>query len=236
MKKFMEMKDTLLEINENLQKEAFLFAEKRAKFILGHIKKYFSLTKKSNILDIGCGNGVLLDEITESTHKYGIEFSEHCAELSKKKGIKVYIYDLNRGLPPLSITFDLIFCIEVLEHLVNGENLLKQIKKQINKKGILVISVPNDMGYLPQRFHILLKGSIFPSNCDIYKEAHLRFFSLSILQRLLKKQGFIILKAIGYNFDERIKKIPFLERLIKILINLWPSVFATNFLIIARPE
>lgn len=233
----MEVKGALLEINENLQKEAFLFAEKRAEFILGHIKKYFSLTKKTNILDIGCGNGVLLDKITESTHKYGIEFSEHCAKLSRKKGIKVYIYDLNKGLPSLSMTFDLIFCIEVLEHLVSGENLLRQIKNKLRKnKGILVISVPNDIGYLPQRFQILLRGSPFSSNCDIYKEAHLRFFSLTILKRLLKKQGFIILRTIGYNFDERVKKIPFLEKLIKALINLWPSVFATNFLIIARSE
>ena len=62
-------------------------------------KKYLPILKQypshSNILDIGCGMGIMLDFLRDNKYKNieGVEVSNEQFEIAKKRGHKVYLED-----------------------------------------------------------------------------------------------------------------------------------------------
>lgn len=60
-----------------------------------------------------------------------------------KKGLKVIRGDLNRGLPFKDESFDCIFGLSVLEHLINGCHFLKEANSLLTPGGHLILVTPN---------------------------------------------------------------------------------------------
>jgi ubiquinone/menaquinone biosynthesis C-methylase UbiE len=92
------------------------------------------------ILDLGCGNGALLNAISECYWTVGLDFSQQALKYVKTKAI---CGDIG-ALPFESASFDLVTCLEVLEHLSCGlfQKALSELQR-VSKKYI-IISVPND--------------------------------------------------------------------------------------------
>ena len=99
-----------------------------------------------SILDVGCGEGFTLNRLKENgigKKLEGIEYLDTAIALGKKtysdiKITKGTIYDLPYG----DNSFDLVLCTEVLEHLEEPQEALKELVR-VSKK-YLVISVPNE--------------------------------------------------------------------------------------------
>lgn len=111
----------------SLEDEGYVNMFKR--FIETNISPYKKYIKSA--LDFGCGPGPVL------------------AELLKKEGFKVDIYD--PYFSPLEVfrnkTYDLITSTEVFEHLKEPLETIDLLKKHLSKNGILVIMTlfhPND--------------------------------------------------------------------------------------------
>ena len=107
-----------------------------------HKKVLFS---RKEIADVGCGTGHLLKFINDKFNDIkvtGLEYSDAAINVAKKICPKAlfYSFDIYKGF---SQQFDVVFCIEVLEHLLYPEIALKNCLKMINKKGTLIITVPN---------------------------------------------------------------------------------------------
>jgi SAM-dependent methyltransferase len=92
------------------------------------------------ILDVGCGNGAFLNKLPERYRIVGLDFSWEALKYVKNKAI----YGNIAVLPFKSESFDLVTCLEVLEHLPLNvfEKALFEIQR-VSKKYIIV-SVPND--------------------------------------------------------------------------------------------
>ena len=104
--------------------------------------------KNLKILDIGCGGGIICEPLARLGAKVtGIDFAPNnikAAKIhSKKNKLKInYIYkDIEKS--KLDEKFDLILMFEVLEHLDNWKKTIKNIKKNLNKNGIIIISTIN---------------------------------------------------------------------------------------------
>lgn len=96
------------------------------------------------VLDIGCGNGRLLDRFRScGWETYGTEMLSGAAQIAKSKGHDVRISkDVETcGWPPGY--FDVIVLCHALEHFPNPLDLLSSCWKLLSDDGLIAIEVPN---------------------------------------------------------------------------------------------
>ncbi|WP_330203116.1 class I SAM-dependent methyltransferase [Cyanobacterium sp. Dongsha4] len=94
--------------------------------------------------------------------------------------------DLNQGLTEISDNkCDVAVCLDVIEHIVPAENLLREIHRVLKPDGILIISTPN-FSYILDRLSYLFGE-------DVREEGyHYRFFTRKKFLKLLEDAGFIL--------------------------------------------
>jgi len=105
---------------------------------------------EARILDIGCGQGLLVYALNSFGYKsvHGIDLSEQQVAVGQEHGLSCravgrdYIFDLAKTAPA---TFDLIFLMDVLEHMDKAEQLrtLAAVSELLAHGGRLILSVPN---------------------------------------------------------------------------------------------
>ncbi len=97
-----------------------------------------------SVLDVGCGVGYLLREISQSfspSSLSGSDFSEEAMVASREKfpGMTFFQHDICQ---PLAQKYDIIFCTEVLEHLLNPWEATHHLENALLPGGTLVLTVP----------------------------------------------------------------------------------------------
>ena len=104
--------------------------------------------KNFKILDVGCGGGIICEPLARLGAKVtGIDFAPNninAAKIhSKKNKLKINYINKDIEKSKLEEKFDIILMFEVLEHLDNWKKTIKNIKKNLNKNGLLIISTIN---------------------------------------------------------------------------------------------
>jgi methionine biosynthesis protein MetW len=151
------------------------------------------LVKGNRLLDVGCGNGSLL-EIAKSRFDqvYGCDISELVLKHAKKRGMLATCLDLNTEyLPYQDKSFDTITCLEVIEHVLNPLYLLKNLNRLLPPRGQLLLSTPN-IRYFKNINKLLLKGRFPHTTTDafVWGGGHLHYFTRKDLFFLLREAGF----------------------------------------------
>lgn len=126
-------------INCYLDKNRVLFFRK----VISQCKKYIH----GQTIDIGCGSGDflrILNELGIDIKIHGIDFSgsaiQRCKKLLPNGNFAVgNIYKMGYA----DNTFDVVFCIEVLEHLESPDIAFREIGRICKKNGIIIITIPN---------------------------------------------------------------------------------------------
>ena len=105
------------------------------------------------VLDIGCGNGLLYDNIKDKISTYhGIDLSNNILKQFKKKidnqfnhNVFLYNRDIKKFCSNYKDYFDKIFIIDFTEHVYNNEliEILKSSKYSLKERGELIIHTPN---------------------------------------------------------------------------------------------
>jgi 2-polyprenyl-3-methyl-5-hydroxy-6-metoxy-1,4-benzoquinol methylase len=143
------------------------------------------------ILDVGCGagdNAALIRHRSPGTRVYGITLSPAEARAAAAHLEKVWICDIEQGLPgELSqFRFDAIIFSHVLEHLRNPAGIVAEVTPLLRDGGCMLIAVPNIVNWR-QRFK-LLRGEFQYERDGIMDETHLRFFTFFTADRYLLAQ------------------------------------------------
>lgn len=95
-----------------------------------------------NILDVGCGGGLFIKELQKYGYKIiGIDMSYNL--LSKIKENKILLSAKISSLPFKDKTFSCILCTEVLEHILDMNKSLQELKRVSKPNSYLIITVPN---------------------------------------------------------------------------------------------
>ena len=154
--------------------------------LLGRIRKRRRINKHvkpGKILDIGCGRGLFLDVMRRGGWMAtGTELNEETASYATKVyGLKILTGDIiQHQLPTESL--DAVNINQVLEHLKNPNEVLKECRRLLRKDGLLIISVPD----LRSPQFTLGKENWFLLDLPF----HLIHFTEEGLSKLLQKNGF----------------------------------------------
>lgn len=133
----------------------------RARFEIG--LRLARRLRAARTLDYGCGDGTFVAMLASDAEArpgeiVGVEIEDElvsdCRARFGREGLNFMLAD-ELDLPEHAGTYDMVFCMEVLEHVVGIESVLDRIEHALAPAGTLLISVPVETG-LP----LLVKQSI----------------------------------------------------------------------------
>lgn len=99
------------------------------------------LTPSDIVLDVGCGNGHhTMAARTVAAAVFGID-----RDLTGPISAPAYWYrgDVTEGLPYAKEEFDAVLCLDVIEHIVPRNYVLREIHRVLKPGGRLLLSAPN---------------------------------------------------------------------------------------------
>ncbi len=201
----------------------------QARELLLRLKPY---APKGRLLDIGAGSGILLEEALNLGYQAeGIDPSDWLTQQGRKRGFIVHEGVLPH--PQANGPYDVATLIDVIEHVSNPMDVLKEIRKVLSPNGYLFVVTP-DVSSIAA--HLLGKRWWH------FRIAHIGYFNKSNLDLALVKAGFqkkLVFRPswyfpADYLFIRLKKYLPFLKHiqpgafLKKILIplNLFDSIGA----------
>lgn len=138
--------------------------------------------KKGKLLDIGCGPGLFLSRARlRGWEVTGCEVNKACIEQLKSADIPV----IDRPIEEYALddeSFQCIALLTVLEHIPEPKELLKKVRKNLVRGGILAILVPN--------INALANRILHEKSPTFSGDMHINHFSDSTLARMLHETGF----------------------------------------------
>jgi len=153
IQKFSRLAEEWWDVNGKF-KPLHMFNPIRIEYITENIKKNLSIKKKSNILeglnilDIGCGGGLISEPMARLGAKVtGIDASEKNISIAKlhsrKNGLKInYINTSPENLDEVE-KFDVILNLEIVEHVENVNLYISSCYKLLKKNGLMFTATLN---------------------------------------------------------------------------------------------
>ena len=125
-----------------LEKNHWYFKAKR-KFLDILLVKYITeYSGKIHVLDVGCGTGAVLEQMAAKHFTVsGVDINDTALAYCRDKGFQVERGSADK-MPYASASFDIVFALDVLEHLENPELALQEVKRVLKKDGLFIVTVP----------------------------------------------------------------------------------------------
>lgn len=166
------------------------------------------------LLDFGCGSAFLRKKLAPSIEYFGCDVSETIVE---DEHIKKIVDD---NMPFADDTFDILYAGEVIEHLVDTDSFMSEVRRVLKKDGLLIITTPNLACWLNRIMLLLGYQPYFTELSFIDKTlgrmsilkryekqksgmGHLRVFTCKGMRDFVKLHGFIevSLKTVPIEFN-----------------------------------
>lgn len=167
------------------------------------------------VLDVGCGEGIFGEQIKRKNRAevWGIELMEEPGKEAGHRLDKVFIGPCENFIEDLPDNyFDVIYCNDVLEHLVDPYTFLADLKPKLSKEGVIISSIPN-IRYHDAFKKIILQKKFEYEGHGIFDKTHMRFFTKSSIAKMYEDLGYSIVTHKGINRTRSLKpyvyNIPF---------------------------
>lgn len=201
-------------------------------------------------LDVGCGDGARYGARwrEHGAEIHGVDISEVAVEQARARGVLARVSRLGEPLPYPDATFDAAVCLEVLEHLVDPEMVVREIRRVLKPGGVALVSVPNT-GFWATRLELLVTGQFNPRGSPVtqraspWRDPHLRFLSIRSVRAMLATGGFEVVRSGG--LECQFLRVAGVNRLFgrghswmdtpfEAVGRAWPSLLARRCIVLAR--
>ncbi len=161
------------------------FALADGRLVLEQLPREVVSASGVRVLDVGCWDGALLQELPAAWLRHGIEPHPQAARQARARGVTVFEQTLETT-PLAPGSYDLVLVMDVLEHLEEPAAALRKLAQALAPGGYLVGLTGNAATPAAR----LWRGCWYYCN---YAE-HVGFFSPASLQRALEQAGLRVLK------------------------------------------
>ena len=215
IQKFSKLADEWWDVNGKF-KPLHMFNPIRIEYITDNIKNHYKIKKDKanfleglNILDIGCGGGLISEPLARLGGKItGIDASKKNIDIaklhSKKNGLQINY--LNNSPEQLNEKekFDIILNLEIVEHVEDINLYIKSCYKLLKKNGLMFTATLN------RSFTSYIKAIIGAEYIlrwlPIGTHDWNKFIKPEELEKLLNKEKFSTLDIKGLKFNPFLKK------------------------------
>jgi len=172
---------------------------------LNYIKTHANLTNK-RLLDVGCGGGILTESLAkEGAITTGIDKAASAIEVAKKHAsdnalnIDYHATDITEFAAEKKDHYDIIICMELLEHIENPDVLVTTLANMLKPNGKLFLSTLNRT---PKAYVFAILGAeyilkLLPKGTHDYA----RFIKPSELSRWARNINLKPINAAGLNYN-----------------------------------
>jgi len=190
-------------------------------------KAAVELTEEGKVLDMGCGDGLVLQALKKKNcDVHGVDISDVAVKKCLALGVPATVFDFTKGaLPFTDGSFDTVIMLDVLEHVLNPNDLLNEAAR-VSKKDI-VISVPN-FNSLPARLQAVF-GHVPENNTP--KKGHVYWFNYYELKKILSASRLTVTVV---KMNTVYEHVPGVGSLMALLSHIFPNVFALSFVVKAH--
>jgi SAM-dependent methyltransferase len=100
------------------------------------------LPPRARVLDAGCGSGRNMVDFARWGTVTGVELSEAAAEAARGRHVGEVVEGSVLEMPFAPASFDLVVCLDVIEHLQDDRAALRELRRVLAPGGALLVTVP----------------------------------------------------------------------------------------------
>ena len=120
--------------------------------------------KNKSVLDVGCGTGLFAYRVAKKGAKVlGIDYADEAIDIANKTHVHKNLEFKKINVSHVKGKYDVIVSIGTLEHMDKPFNMLKNLKKHLNKNGKIIVTTPNwtnPRGYILMTLTMLFDSPI----------------------------------------------------------------------------
>jgi 2-polyprenyl-3-methyl-5-hydroxy-6-metoxy-1,4-benzoquinol methylase len=126
-----------------------------------------------------------------ATHLTGIEVVPDQAELARAHYDDVIAAGVEQALDQIAGPFDTILCLDVLEHLVDPEQVLRRLNQVAAPDGRLQVSLPNAR-HVSLMKDLVFRGTFGYADWGHRDATHLRWFTRRDIVEAMERSGWAV--------------------------------------------
>lgn len=187
-----------------------------------------ALSAESQVLEIGCGAGLLCLWLAQQAHRvvgtdisfFVLDFARQVQQYLQQRNVLFQMSDAE-CLPFGDNTFDVVMCSEVLEHLLHPETALREMRRVVKPTGTVVLSTPcavslSDLAmdlfrvfhphieaekdvHFDKKTYLATRRQGEQVTEETFVRVHLRF-RYADLSEMVHQAGFVVERALGTVF------------------------------------
>lgn len=196
-------------------------------FLREEIRPLLPPVRGARVLEIGCGTGetsAWLKAMGVAGFVLGMEIEPAVAAEARRRLDEVVVGNAETA-DFGERRFDLVLCLDVLEHMVDPWAFLERVQKHLEPGGTVIASIPNLRNYRVLK-SLVLKGRFDYQDAGILDRTHLRFFTRVSACRLMETGGLQLQAVVG----KMMKKKKY-RRIDRLTFGLLHDFFVYQFLI-----
>lgn len=99
-------------------------------------------SREAKVLDLGCGTGAVLDEVSKEFWGAGVDLSPLALQFCSKRGCRRLARASGVNLPIRNGSLDALLALDVFEHIEQHEESIREAWRALKPGGALILSVP----------------------------------------------------------------------------------------------